>query len=84
MSAYAGRFAPLVAYVTTQDARELDLSFDAISTILGDELPLLARVNTDLWTSRQYPHVRRWEAHGWQARLDRMRHVVRFSRKESS
>lgn len=80
MPAYAGRFAPLVAFLDARPDYEVELSLDAIAAIVGRPLPPRDHANSDRWSSPQYPHVRRWQALGWRAELDRRRRCVRFVR----
>ena len=78
--AYAGRFAPLVAFLAAQPGDDVALTFEAIEAIIGEGLTLADRISTDHWSGRHRAHARAWGALGWRARLDHPHRVVHFTR----
>jgi hypothetical protein len=61
------------------------LPFAEVEAILGQPLPVTARITPDWWTyeAHRSPHVPLWRALGWEATLDRRGRTVTFLRTPS-
>jgi hypothetical protein len=75
------RLDPLLAHLAAQEGDTVRLSFEQLAAILGGYLRGSARVDPAWWDGRE-PHARKWEALGWEARLDIQGRAVEFRRIE--
>jgi len=77
---YRTRYQPLIDHLAARDGRDVVLTLPEIEAIIGAPLATTAYVDTWYWTGRTLACVRRWEALGWRARLDRRNGRVHFAR----
>lgn len=78
------KYAPLVAHLENAKADVVQLSFDDLSTLIGDNLPPSAEQYTAWWhhspPNASHPWARDWEEIGWQAHPDLPAKFVSFTR----
>jgi hypothetical protein len=76
-------YAPILVYLTRQEATTISLPLAEVEQIVGRPLPLTAWVTPAWWTSLHHRIARDIRALGWRTRLDVPHSTVRFLREET-
>jgi hypothetical protein len=80
-------YSKVAAHLATQQAERVTLSIDDVETLLGEPLPLAARVLSGWWngaTKRKVQHGQVWRSVGWRfEHIDLYAETVTFVRDET-
>jgi hypothetical protein len=76
-------YAPILAYLTAQEAATISLPLAEVEEIVGRPLPITAWVTPAWWSSLHHRIARDIRALGWRTRLDVSHSTVRFLREET-
>ncbi len=87
--AYAGAvpdYSKIATYLAAHPGDRVTLTFDQVETMLGEPLPLAARVLTSWWggaSSIRYQQGQTWQAVGWRVTsIDLYAETVTFVQHE--
>jgi hypothetical protein len=77
------KYQPLIDWLATYAGHSVTLTFTELEAILGEPLPVTARMERTWWTRERdgHVHVRLWRARGWEMQaFDRWERTVTFVR----
>jgi hypothetical protein len=78
------KYQPLADWLAAYTGDSVTLTLAQVEAILGQPLPVLARIERAWWASTRNRYVLTWRTLGWEATLDRRLRTVRFVRNPDS